>query len=152
MMRKLEEMMIVWLIENNRLVTKERMYETYLNIIEWGPNIYGAEEAAKFYFDKSCDDLSPAEAIFMASIIPRPKKFKWSFNEDGTLKEYHTNYYEVVGGRLHKHGYISDREFRKLKPEVELKGKAKDYFPDLSEKEEMPSVIKNFFNIFKRKK
>lgn len=152
MMRKLEEMMIVWLIENNRLVTKERMYETYLNIIEWGPNIYGAEEAAKFYFDKSCDDLSPAEAIFMASIIPRPKKFKWSFNEDGTLKEYHTNYYEVVGGRLHKHGYISDREFRKLKPEVELKGKAKDYFPDLSEKEEKPSVFKNFFNIFKRKK
>lgn len=152
MMRKLEEIMIVWLIENNRLVTKERMYETYLNIIEWGPNIYGAEEAAKFYFDKSCDDLSPAEAIFMASIIPRPKKFKWSFNEDGTLKDYLANYYEVVGGRLHKHGYISDREFKKLKPEVKLKGKAKDSFPDLSEKEDKPSAFKNLFNIFKRNK
>ena len=152
MMRKLEEILIVWLIENNRLVSKERMYETYLNIIEWGPNVYGAEEAAQFYFDKSCDKLSPAEAIFMASIVPRPKKFKLSFNEDGTLKEHLSKYYEKIGYQLHKNSYISDGEFRRLKPEVELKGNAKNYFSDLSEKEEKPSAFKNFFNLFKKKK
>lgn len=40
--RKLEEMLIVWLIESNHLTSKERMFEVYLNIAEWGPMIYGA--------------------------------------------------------------------------------------------------------------
>lgn len=39
--RKLEEALIVWLIENERLTSKERMYEVYLNIVEWGPLVYG---------------------------------------------------------------------------------------------------------------
>ena len=39
--RKLEEALIVWLIETERLTSKERMYEVYLNIAEWGPLIYG---------------------------------------------------------------------------------------------------------------
>ena len=47
--RKLEEMIIVWLIENNRLSSKQRMYEVYLNIIEWAPNIYGISEASRFF-------------------------------------------------------------------------------------------------------
>ena len=78
--RKLEEMIITWLIEENRLVSKERMFEIYLNIIEWGPQVYGAQEAARFYFDKDVADLTLAEAIFMASIIPQPKRFMDSFD------------------------------------------------------------------------
>ena len=48
--RKAEEILIVWLLENTRLVTKERMFEVYLNVIEWGPKIYGVKEAAIFLF------------------------------------------------------------------------------------------------------
>ncbi|MBL0342826.1 MAG: transglycosylase domain-containing protein [Bacteroidetes bacterium] len=51
--RKIEEALIVWLIENNGIVSKSRMLEVYLNIIEWGPGIYGIGEAAEFYFSKN---------------------------------------------------------------------------------------------------
>lgn len=63
--RKFEEMLIVWLIENNRLSSKQRMFEVYLNIIEWGPMVYGANEAARFYFNKDVSDLTVNESIFL---------------------------------------------------------------------------------------
>jgi hypothetical protein len=72
--RKVEEMLIVWLIENNRLISKERMFEIYLNIIEWGPGIYGITEASHFYFHKEPNELTINESIFLASIIPSPKR------------------------------------------------------------------------------
>jgi membrane peptidoglycan carboxypeptidase len=50
--RKLEEILLVYILENNRIVSKERMLEVYFNIIEWGPNVYGIGEASRFYFRK----------------------------------------------------------------------------------------------------
>lgn len=50
--RKLEEILLVYILENNRIASKERMLEVYFNIIEWGPNVYGIGEAAQFYFQK----------------------------------------------------------------------------------------------------
>jgi len=70
--RKMEEILLVWLIENQQLCSKERMFEVYLNIIELGPHIYGANEAAHFYFNKDASKLTLPESIFIASIIPRP--------------------------------------------------------------------------------
>ena len=43
--RKIEEILIVWMIENNHIMTKDRMLEVYFNIVEWGSNIYGIGEA-----------------------------------------------------------------------------------------------------------
>ena len=51
--RKIEEMLIVWMIENNNIMSKSRMLEIYFNIIEWGNNIYGIKEAARYYFGKT---------------------------------------------------------------------------------------------------
>jgi len=125
--RKLEEALIVWLIENNRLVPKSRMLEIYFNIIEWGPGIYGANEAARFYFNKDAANLTPEEAIFMASIVSRPKKFMWFFDENRELKPFLANFYEVVGGRMLKHGYITERQFENLVPNVRITGAAAVY-------------------------
>ncbi|MEI8202896.1 MAG: biosynthetic peptidoglycan transglycosylase [Bacteroidota bacterium] len=122
--RKIEEALIVWLIENLRLVSKERMYEVYLNIIEWGPGIYGANEAARFYFDKDVSKLSLAECIFLASIVPRPKSFKYSFDENHQLKESISNYYSSVSSKMFKREQITEQEFNSLVPKVELKGPA----------------------------
>src|SRR6185436_18879584 len=77
--RKAEEALIVWLIESNRLVSKERMFEIYLNIVELGPNIYGVNEASRFYFNKKVSELTMSESIFLASLLPRPKWFKYCF-------------------------------------------------------------------------
>ena len=86
--RKLEEILLVYILENNRVVSKERMLEVYFNIIEWGPNVYGIGEASRFYFQKSPSDLNVDECLYLASIIPKPRKFMYQFNDEGNLKEY----------------------------------------------------------------
>lgn len=124
--RKVEEALIVWLIENNRLVSKERILEVYLNIIEWGPGVYGIGEAARFYFSKTPAELSLEESIFLSSIIPRPKYFKYSFNNDGTVKDYLKNYFLLVAGRLQKKEIITQLELDMLQFQVQLNGPARD--------------------------
>ncbi len=123
--RKLEEMIITWLIEENRLIGKERMFEIYLNIIEWGPLVYGAQEAARFYFDKDVADLSLAEAIFMASIIPRPKKFMYYFDQEQRLRVWLQGYYRLVSGKMLQRGMISQQEHDELVADIRLKGPAR---------------------------
>lgn len=125
--RKLEEALIVWLVENNRLASKQRMLEIYLNIIEWGPGVYGANEASRFYFDKDVAKLTPEEAIFMACVIPRPKKFYWLFDEHNELHSYVGGHYDVVGKRMLDNQIITEAQFEKLKPSVKLTGVAKSY-------------------------
>jgi hypothetical protein len=122
--RKVEEMLLVWLLENQGITTKERMYEVYLNIIEWGPGIYGANEAARFYFNKDASRLTLAESIFMASIIPRPKWFRYSFAPGGHLDESQAGFYSLLSGKMLRKGQITQKDFDDLKPDVELKGPA----------------------------
>jgi Transglycosylase len=86
--RKLEEILLVYILENNRISSKERMLEVYFNIIEWGPNIFGIGEAAQFYFQKSPADLNLNECLFLATIIPKPKGFMYRFDGEQKLKPF----------------------------------------------------------------
>jgi monofunctional glycosyltransferase len=56
--------------------SKTRIIEVYVNIAEWGPGIYGAEAAARYYFDKPASALTANEAALLAAILPNPRK--WS--------------------------------------------------------------------------
>lgn len=94
--RKLEEILLVYILENNRIVGKERMLEVYFNIIEWGPNVYGVGEAAQYYFQKHPSELSLDESIYLASIVPRPKAFMWKFDSQGNLKSYAERHNEYI--------------------------------------------------------
>lgn len=125
--RKLEEMLIVWLIESNRLTSKERMFEVYLNIIEWGPSVYGVSEASHFYFAKDPSRLTLAECIFLASIIPKPKHVRYSF--DGlVLKPSYEVFFRVILDRLLERGLITSKEAEGVKPEaVVITGPARAY-------------------------
>ncbi len=123
--RKIEEALIVWMIERMRLSSKDRMFEVYLNIIEWGPMVYGANEAARFYFAKDVSRLSLAEAIFMASIIPRPKGFMYAFEPNGDFKEYLKNYYGRISEKMLRKEQITPLDYDLLLPFVDLKGPAK---------------------------
>ncbi len=125
--RKLEEALIVWLIENNGLTSKERMFEVYLNIIEWGPMIYGVNEASHFYFNKDASKLTLAESLFLSSMIPHPKWFRYSFDKSGKLKPFLANYYKFAAGRMLKKEMITQEDADKLLPEIELKGPAKEF-------------------------
>jgi membrane peptidoglycan carboxypeptidase len=124
--RKAEELLIVWFIEGQRIISKERMFEIYVNIIEWGPGIYGATEAARFYFNKDVSALTLAECIYLAAIIPSPKNFRYLFNEDGTFREYILNYYALVVKRMVEHEKITQEEADAVVPKVLLTGEAKE--------------------------
>jgi hypothetical protein len=95
--RKIEETLIVWMIVNNNIMTKNRILEVYFNIIEWGPNVYGIGEAAHYYFDKSPADLTLGESIYLASIVPKPKAGLFYFLPDGTLRPNLVNYFNLIG-------------------------------------------------------
>jgi monofunctional glycosyltransferase len=68
--RKGREAVITYFLERN--LSKRRILEIYLNVIEWGDGIYGAEAAARTYFKKSASDLSPQEAAYLSAMIPSP--------------------------------------------------------------------------------
>ncbi len=102
--RKLEEILIVWLMESTDAVSKERMLEVYLNVIEWGRNVYGISEAARYYFGKHPADLELGESIYLASIVPRPKTGLYSFDYQGRLKPYIGPYFSYIGNIMAKRG------------------------------------------------
>lgn len=69
-LRKGREAVYTYFLE--RELSKKRILELYLNIIEWGDGIYGAEAASRYYFKKSASDLTKDEAAFLAAMIPSP--------------------------------------------------------------------------------
>jgi monofunctional glycosyltransferase len=69
--RKLRELLIARRLEAE--LSKQRILEIYLNVIEWGDGIYGAEAAARTYFGKSAADLSPSESALLAAAISNPR-------------------------------------------------------------------------------
>ena len=116
--------MIVWLIENMRLVSKDRMFEVYLNVIEWGPGIYGIKQASQFYFQKSPSELSLPESIYLSFIIPKPKKFKTVFTTEGFLKPYYSHYFNLLLHLMLTKQQITETDTVGIKSLIQLKGKA----------------------------
>jgi monofunctional biosynthetic peptidoglycan transglycosylase len=69
-LRKIHEALITWEMEH--MMTKRRILEIYLNVIEWGDGIYGAEAAARHYFNTSAASLSAEQAAFLSAMVPGP--------------------------------------------------------------------------------
>ncbi len=78
--RKLKELSYAFLLEST--LGKVRILEIYLNIIEWGPGLYGLKPAARHYFGKEPSDLTPKEVAFLVSLIPGPIKYQRSIQGD----------------------------------------------------------------------
>jgi monofunctional glycosyltransferase len=74
LLRKLQELLIT--LELEALLSKERILEIYLNSVEWGEGVFGAEAAARHYFGKSAKELSEYDAARLAVMLPRPKYFE----------------------------------------------------------------------------
>lgn len=122
--RKLEEILLVYIIENNRITSKQRMLEVYFNIIEWGPNIYGIGEAAEFYFQKKPADLNVQECLFLATIIPKPKKFMWQFDQQGLQKSYATKHQAFLRNLMFRRGLLLPEDTLGISPSITLTGRA----------------------------
>ena len=72
--RKLEEAMITIMLES--ILSKRRILEIYMNIIEWGHDVFGAEAAAQHYFGVSASVLTGRQAAFLASTLPNPRYYE----------------------------------------------------------------------------
>ena len=122
--RKLEEILLVYLLENNRIASKERMLEVYFNVIEWGPNIYGIGEAAQFYFQKSPIDLTLKECLFLATIVPKPKKFMWQFDNEGNLKSYAAQQQKFISNLMLRRGLLTAEDTIGISNPLQITGNA----------------------------
>ena len=71
--RKGQELIITWMLET--LMDKERIYEIYLNSVEWGNGVYGAQAAANYYYKTSAAKLTAWQSARLAVMLPRPKYF-----------------------------------------------------------------------------
>lgn len=125
--RKLEEILLVYILENNRLSSKERMFEVYLNVIEWGPNVYGIAEASRFYFNKQPSELTLSEALYLAIIIPSPKKFMWRFGKNGELKEHVGRHFKSLAGLMIRRNVLLPEDTIGLTHKITITGPAKSF-------------------------
>ena len=71
--RKGQELIITWMLET--LMDKERIFEIYLNSVEWGNGVYGAQAAAQYYYKSSASKLTAWQSARLAVMLPRPKYF-----------------------------------------------------------------------------
>lgn len=83
-LRKVQEAVITVMIES--LWSKRRILEVYLNVIEWGNGIYGAEAASRRYFKSSAAGLGPDQAAHLAAMIPNPRFYERNQGARGLLK------------------------------------------------------------------
>ena len=83
-LRKAQEAVITVMIE--QLWSKRRILEVYLNVIEWGNGIYGAEAASRRYFKSSAAAVGPGQAAFLAAMIPNPRYYETHRSSRGLLR------------------------------------------------------------------
>lgn len=103
-MRKVREILIAFQLE--RKLSKRRIFEIYLNVVEWGQGIYGVEAASRHYFFKPASELGPVEAATLAALLPNPRNPR----ERGLL--YRRN---IVLTRMAKTGVIPEAELERAK-------------------------------------
>jgi len=80
-LRKVEEAIITLMLEN--LWSKRRIFEVYLNVIEWGNGVFGAEAAAQHYYKLGAAQLGPEQAARLAGMVPNPRFYDRNRNAPG---------------------------------------------------------------------
>jgi monofunctional biosynthetic peptidoglycan transglycosylase len=95
LLRKAQELLLTQMLE--AALTKRRILEIYLNHVEWGEGVFGAEAAARHYFHKSASQLTAYESARLAVMLPRPKYFEKLPNSP-----YLSQRAQVIAGRLHR--------------------------------------------------
>jgi len=96
--RKIKEWILTWWM--NRELSKTRILELYLNVIEWGNGVYGIEGASWYYFGKPAGQLSRIEAARLAAIIPDPEDLSADSDEEYVLRRT-----DIVLQRMEARGY-----------------------------------------------
>jgi penicillin-binding protein 1A len=112
--RKLQELALALLLESS--LGKDRILEIYLNVIEWGPGLYGLRPAARHYFGKEPRELTAKETAFLVTLIPGPIKYQRSFS-GGELSPAFEAMVTNLLAKLRSVGALSDAEYQAARDE-----------------------------------
>ncbi len=99
-LRKLQEALLTWQLE--RTLAKRRILELYLNVVEFGPGVYGAEAASRRYFGKSAAELRDEEAAQLAASLPSPATW-----HPGSAKRRYQRHVESISRRMAKAAFLA---------------------------------------------
>jgi monofunctional biosynthetic peptidoglycan transglycosylase len=103
--RKLKEILLAMRME--RALTKRRIFELYLNSIEWGDGVFGIEAASRHHFGVSASALTPRQAALLAAVIINPRRY--STASPGRRIEGRAR---RILSRLYRRGYLSEDDYR----------------------------------------
>lgn len=107
-LRKGLEAMITFKIEKN--LTKKEILERYLNVIQFGKNVYGVKQAAQFYFKKSASALTVHESAFLAMVLPNPEKYAQSYYRKDLTKFARKRLAQIIEN-MYKYNRISSDDY-----------------------------------------
>jgi hypothetical protein len=105
--RKLEEVVLAEYLEQT--FSKEELMELYLNVIEFGPAVYGITSAADYYFGRTPAELNLAECLFLASVLPSPLRYG-ALRDAGELSDDRRRGLHSLMEIAHRNGRINDNE------------------------------------------
>lgn len=108
--RKIQELILVILMEEAAAIPKERQLEIYLNIAEFGPDIYGVHRAAEYYFGKLPSELSLIESVWLASILPSPRRYHYYYEIGGVTDGWFIRMEHILSIMLLR-GRITEEEY-----------------------------------------
>jgi len=101
-LRKVKEAILTWQLE--RTLGKRRILELYLNVVEFGPGIYGVGPAAQTYFGKAAADLGEEEAALLAASLPRPASW-----HPGSRSQAYRRYAGSIRARMDKADFLRNQ-------------------------------------------
>jgi hypothetical protein len=106
--RKLQELFLTWYLET--ALSKQRIMELYLNVIEFGPGVYGVTRAARHYFGKDPSELTPPEAAYLALMLPSPVRRHASWCHGALTASMQVKVSRILG-IMHERNRLSEEDY-----------------------------------------
>jgi monofunctional biosynthetic peptidoglycan transglycosylase len=103
--RKLEEVLLAIRLEH--ALSKRRIFELYLNVIEWGDGVFGAEAAARTWYHVAASDLSARESVRLAAVIINPRRYSPLESPRRIQRRV-----RIIAVRMRRRGDLDDEDFR----------------------------------------
>jgi monofunctional biosynthetic peptidoglycan transglycosylase len=114
--RKILEAVITVRIE--KTLSKKDILERYLNVVQFGKDIYGVKSAAKFYFSKTPENLSLAESAFLVFLLPNPEVYAKSFYKK-QLTPFAKTRLNTIVDRMYQYDRVTESEYLAAKSELQ---------------------------------
>lgn len=107
--RKLKEAYIAYQLEG--IFSKDYLFEKYLNVVEFGPEVFGVKAASWYYFNKDPMHINPLEAAYLAQLLPSPKKYSATFVKQ-LLDKRSKKMIQLLIERMYQYKKINDTEYQ----------------------------------------